>query len=43
MTSAGSEEVEILGQMDAVSSDRKSKQSYSVASDGKMAFIHSVI
>ena len=40
MTSAGSEEVEILGQMDAVSSNTMSKQSYAAASDGKIAFIH---
>lgn len=40
MTSAGSEGVEILGQMDVVSSNAKSKQSYAAASDGKMAVIH---
>lgn len=40
MTSAGSEGVEILDQMDVVSSNAKSTQSYAAVSDGKMAVIH---
>lgn len=40
MTSAGTQEVEILDRMDVASSNTKSKQSYIVASDGKMAVIH---
>lgn len=40
MTSAGSEEVEIFGQMDVVSSTTKSTQSYAAASDSKVAVFH---
>ena len=40
MTSAGSQEMEILDRLDVASSNTKNKQSYTAASDGKMAVVH---